>query len=61
MINMELALENYKIAVQGYLKAQKEESVSKDRLKKARYTLFIADQELKAMKSEMLEDNLRNL
>lgn len=55
------AIKNYSDAVMAYIEAQREETVSKDKLRKARCAMSLAWNEMNAMKQEVLENNLNNL
>lgn len=55
------ALKDYGDALEAHLTAQREEAVSKDKVRKTRYALMMARQNLKMVEEDILEDNLKDL
>jgi len=55
------AIKNYTIALEAHQSAQREENVAKAKVRKTRYALLMARQEMQAMERQVLEDNLNNL
>lgn len=58
---MKNALKNYSDALEAHLIAQKNETVAKDTLKRTRYAVILAREEVRAMEREILEDDMRDL